>query len=982
MVTWKAQTPLVGRERELTTFAGLLENARSGHSGVVLVVGEPGIGKTSLLLELARRARGDEWHVLLGHAYESEGMPPYLPFIEALRDYLRTCRPEEARTYLDGVTPDALRLLPDLASRLAPPSSAQSTPSPGRDRRDPEGARYRLFESVCGVLLNIARSPPNGLLVCLDDLHWADPPTLQLLLHLVRRLDEAALLLVCSYRSTASGASPALSDALAELSRERLRQRLVLNELSRDELDALVTNLGGATSPAVVDMIHGQTGGNPFFVHELVRHLQDQGRDLSRTDLATADWGVPEGINQVIGKRLSRLSRQAIELLQASAVVGEPLTFHVLGAMLNLEPLALLDTLEEALGSGLLREQRDQYHFSHALVRQTVYRGLTAARRKRLHLAVAAALERVHAAALDRHLSELAIHHVRAGELGPPEKTLDYAERAGDAANAVLAYEEAVAHWQTALQQMDRQEVELGRRARLLERLGDLMYLAGIDYDAGIAHLERALQLYEELGQPDRVAHVHSRLGSALSALPESWDLPRAAEHYCRAETILAKGPPSSALGYVYAGLAQVAVWDVRIHDGLEVSAKALDLAERLHDEVLWAHAAMTRGSHLFSSGRISEGMGLLHRAWQTADRLNDPVVFLAAFLGSAFAHWIGDPPELQQWSDRELARPRLQHAPGQRTRFVARLAAARALTGDLQTARSLVSTVGVSYDAWDALFWLGDWEQCEALASHRIEKSLRGGERAFAFEATYDLARLRRVQGEVEMARTLLEQALAVAISGGERTYELAVRSLLAQICAETDRLPAAREHLTPARKIASNGEDWRGLAGQLHVAEGVVAVASMALAEAERHFQQAIQTYRRYTHPFGAAEALLLWSRGLRIAGESATAKDKLQAAEDIYRRHSAGDLWFERLARERQPVHPAPYPDGLSEREVAVLRLVAAGRTNQQIADALVISLNTVARHVSNIFGKTRVANRAEAASYAHRRGLIAGSLTRSC
>jgi len=164
--------------------------------------------------------------------------------------------------------------------------------------------------------------------------------------------------------------------------------------------------------------------------------------------------------------------------------------------------------------------------------------------------------------------------------------------------------------------------------------------------------------------------------------------------------------------------------------------------------------------------------------------------------------------------------------------------------------------------------------------------------------------------------------------------------------------------------------------------VAEGVVALASNAREEAERHFQDAIQTYRRNAHPFGAAEALLLWSRGLRIAGESASATDKLRAAEDIYLSHGAGDVWLERLARLEQPEHPASYPDGLSKREVEVLRLVAAGRTNQRIADDLVLSLNTVARHVSNIFGKTGVANRAEAASYAHRRGLVAGPLTRSC
>jgi DNA-binding CsgD family transcriptional regulator len=974
MVTWKEQTPLVGRDRELTTLAGLLEDARDGHSGVVLTVGEPGIGKTRLLLEFAQRARADEWHVLLGRAHESEGMPPYLPFIEALRDYLRTARPDEVRAHLEGVAADVLRLLPDLASRLAPSPSGPGVRSPARARRDPGGERYRLFESVCGVLLNIARSPPPGLLVCLDDLHWADPPTLQLLLHLARKLEEAPVLVVCSYRSTVSGSSQPLLDALAELSRERLRQRLVLSALSRDELGTLVTNLGGATAPAVVDLIHGQTGGNPFFARELVRHLQDQGHDLSRADLVTADWGVPEGVHQVIGKRLSRLSRQTNQLLQASAVLGEPLTSNVLGAMLDLQPPALLDALEEALRAGLLRDEGEQYHFSHALVRETLYRGLSFARRKRLHLDAAVAIERVHAPVLERHLGELAVHYARAGELAAPDQTIAYAERAGEAANAVFAYEEAAGHWLTALQQMDRHEVDLERRARLLERLGDLTYLAGIDSDAGIAYLQRALRLYEQLGHPDRVAHVHSRLGSALSTLPESWDLPRAVHHYRCAEAILAEGPPSSALGYVYAGLAQVALWGVRIQDGLDASAKALDIAERLHDEVLWAHAAITRGGHLFSSGRISEGLGLMHRAWQTADRLNDPVVFFAAFLGSAFAHWIGDPTELRLWCDRELARPRLSHAPGQRKRFLARLGAAHALTGDLQLARSLVSDVGLSYDTWEVLFWLGDWEQCGVLATRRVEASQRSGERAFGFEATYDLARLRRAQGQVELARPLLEQALTVAIDGGERSYELCVRSLLAQLSAETDQLPEARRHLAHARTIERNGEDWRGLAGQLHLAEGVVAMADETLADAERHFERCIDIYRRYPFPWGVAEAQLLWGRGLRNAGKSASATDQFCAAEDIYRRHGAGNVWLERLARVRSPEHSAPYPNGLSEREVEVLRLVAAGRTNRQIADELVISLNTVARHVSNIFAKTGVANRAEAASYAHSRGLV--------
>jgi DNA-binding CsgD family transcriptional regulator len=566
-------------------------------------------------------------------------------------------------------------------------------------------------------------------------------------------------------------------------------------------------------------------------------------------------------------------------------------------------------------------------------------------------------------------VSELAFHYAHAGDLAPPDKALDHAERAGDSASAVLAYEEAVAHWRVALQHMERQAVEPEQRARLLERLGNLTYLAGIDYESGITCLEHALQLYEDGGRPDHVARVNLRLGIALSAMPETWDLSRAMYHYRRAEAILSEGPPDAPLGYVYAGLAQVAIWYVRIGDGLEASARALEVADSVRDDALWAHAAMTRGCHLVSSGHIRDGLDLLHRAWQVADTLNDPVVFLVAFLGSAFAHWIGDAREFRLWSDRELARPRVRHAPGQRTRLLARLASAHALAGDFASARSILDEVGPSYDAWDAFFWLGEWQTCETLARTRIERSTAGGERAFAFEAAYDLARLHHAQGELHVAQDLLEQALSVAIDGGERAYEVAVRTLLAVVCVETRQLGVAHTHVVRARQIVANGDDWRGLAGQLSLAEGALALASANVAGAEKHFEQSVAIFRRHASPLAEAEVRRVWSRGLLVRGQTAAAAKVLRIAETIYREHGASDVWLTRLAGG----NATAFPDGLSEREVEVLRLVAAGRTNRQIADDLVISVNTVARHISNIFAKAGLANRAEAAGYAHRQSL---------
>ena len=817
------------------------------------------------------------------------------------------------------------------------------------------------------MLLNIARSSaPPGLLVTLDDLHWADGPTLQLLVHLIRRIALAPLLVVGTYRTVDVDRDHPLTDVLAELSREQMYQRVTLPPLTRDDMAALVTSLGGiAPAPAVVDAIYHQTSGNPFFAGEVVRHLQEQRRDLSDPSAVAEKWDVPEGVHRVIGKRLARLTIDANLLLQASAVVGEPFTFDLLEAMLDSETARLLDALEEALRSGLVREDGPRYHFSHALVRQTLYDGLTLPRRQRLHHRAAAAIERLYARNLGPHLGELAVHYRLAGSATDIARAIHYSEQAGESAIAFLAYEEAAAHWQAALELMP--DGDTAHRARLLERLGDLLFVAGLDYGQGISDMEQALNLCESLGLDAESAQVHARLGRALSSLPETWDIPRALRHFRAAQAVLAQTSETSALGYVYAGLAQAAIWDVHIEDGLASSLAAMDLAERIHDDALWAHAAVIHGGHLCSSGRLAAGQELMERAWLSAHRRNYSLTFFASFLGSAYASWLGDQPRAQAWCERELAQRRLGQAPGQRRRFLSRLASHYALGGDLTRARDLLAEVGPSYDTWQVLFWSGDWEQCESIARERVDASGRGGDRAFAFEATYYLAHLSRVRGDGPAALPALERVLDIPVDGGELAYELAARALLTLVCAEVGRQRDAERHLVRARQIMANGEDWHALAAWASLAEGVVSAAGGRVLEAGRRFQHAIERFRGCRVPWGEAEALYVWGQALQAAGDISAASEKFGGATDMYSRHGAGERW---VARVRSAQH---LPAGLSQRELEVLRLIAAGRTNHQIASELSISVNTAMRHVSNIFAKTGVANRAEAASYGHRHGL---------
>ena len=522
--------PLVGRQPELAALLERLEAAGQGQGEIVLVAGEPGIGKTRLLAELADRARGSGWQVLVGRAYESEGMPPYLPFAEALRDYFRTCPPESLGAQLAKGAAELAILLPELwdhfpVTRPGPPLSA-------------EHERYRLFESVSDFLLASAREAVGGLLLVLDDLHWADKPSLLLLQHVVRRVahassvQEGPLLIVGSYRNVALDHAHPLADLLAELHRQRLADQIPLGALSREEVQALVEALSHASTPApVAEAIYRATEGNPFFVEEVVRHFQAEGQDLTDptdvTDLtdpsaALAQWSIPEGVRQVIGRRLTRLSADTSRMLQMGAVLGDGFSFDLLEPATGIGEAPLLDALEEALATGLLREEGPSYHFSHALIRQTIYEGLSFPWRQRLHRRAAQAIERVQARDLGPYAAELAHHFLQAvPDQSSLESGITYAIRAAERALALLAYEEAAGHYERALQALartDPADAAAGtaeRRCRLLLALGDAQRKAGSIAQARDS-FQRAAAIARTLGRPEELARAALGFGGVL----------------------------------------------------------------------------------------------------------------------------------------------------------------------------------------------------------------------------------------------------------------------------------------------------------------------------------------------------------------------------------------------------------------------------------------------------------------------------------
>jgi ATP/maltotriose-dependent transcriptional regulator MalT len=780
------------------------------------------------------------------------------------------------------------------------------------------------------------------------------------------------LLVVAAHRTVELGRTHPLTAVLAEWRREGVGERLSLGALTAPDVGVLIRALSRVEpAEAVTAAIHRETEGNPFFAGELVRHLVAEGHDLSERGVLPRRWSIPESVREVIGYRLARLSVAARTTIEVAAVLSEDTGFDVLRAAGDIEEAALLTALEELQSAGILCEEGDGYHFTHALIQQTVYENLNLPRKQRLHRRAVDALTELHRQNLGPHIAALAVHSRLAGSAGDVEQAIEYSIAAGEAARAVFAWEEATTHWQAALAMVEEHGSEPERRAYLLERLGDLMYVSALDRIKGIDYLERALALYEALGQEDRAAQMHSRLGVHLVNLNPSLSEPqRALAHFRAAEAVLSRGRERVPLGFLYTGLAQAAVLAVRTDEGLAAAGRAMAIGERLRHDGLWITGAYIYSFHLFYAGRLAEAWTLLEQAWEKADRLNHPVA--AYWLSTSPAQWSRyqlDPRDTQRWLERELAKPRSAQNTAYRSVLINWLSWYRGIAGDVTEARALLPET-----ERDLPFWDGAWEQAATGLVRRREQFQQRGNTRELCVILHQMAQLYRVRDEVALAEPVLEELLAIGIDGPHLPAELRARADLALCYAETGRLDDARAHLERCAAILAEGEAWRGLTGYVLLAQAVFAAAEGRLADSDRRFAQAAGIFQRFCLPWDEAELLLCWSGVLSKAGLHAAAAEKLEAARDTYRRIGAGQRW---LARTSVDVDTSPrpaYPNGLSQREVEVLRLLAAGKSNPEIAAMLVLSRNTVYRHVSNVFDKIGVANRVEAAAYAHRHRLV--------
>ena len=969
-------TVFVGRQRESQALWQQFELARGRHIRVMLVAGEPGIGKTRLMEQVAERAASDGAAILRGGASEAEGMPPYLPFLEALGQHVQTARLDELQEQAGNLSPILATILPELRLRLGEMPASYPLP--------PEQARLRLYEAAGAFLAAIAAEQP--LLLIFDDLQWADPASLDLLCHVAGHESGSRLLILGAHRGGEAEQRPALARAIAELNRLRVLSTITVGPLSVDDIATLTHRyVGEQVDPQVGELLFTHSEGNPFFAEELLRGWLDAGAlvpsDQGWALAAAVPPTLPPSIASAVRQRLIRLAPDVVDLLRTAAIIGRTFDVTLLADVAGQEPEAVEERLQEAVRFQLIRAGGPAvFVFSHDKIRECLYEEVTTVRRRRLHGFIGRALEM--RAELDgvQRLSELAYHFMHSGDRA---RGATYAQQAAGHALRAYAFEEAMAHYRTALGLLD---AAAARRGDLLLGCGDAAVLAGAEQEA-VASFKEAQSWFLDAGDQVEAGRAAHRLGQAW------WRQEATPEAQGAFETALGllQDHPSPELVHVLVDLGSLLATSLHQQTrGIAYSQRALELAEELADARLLAAAGRALGNLLVRSNDLAAGIPVLERALELATAADDAVeaAECCACLAPAYL-WRGDVRLSHDIILQRLAFAQRCHDPYQLRHVYTSLGFVDTMQAKWSEAERLLDQAAAIVGRLaspEPVAWL---HYCSGvLAYHRGEYAV-AEERLQEAVATFRqigpgllvwylgfLGLTQAAQGKVAKARACMDE----------------VEGLLAAVPEGTMSTGEALAHLTETALLLGDHErlgryypKLRGFHAQCHDflidrLLGEIETLHRDWGTAEAHLAAAEATARRAELMWDLARTLEAQSKlALARGGHDYTVRagELLEQTVELYR--SLGNRsQVRRLGEQLQMLarhHPQRprLPAGLSAREAEVLRLVATGKSNREIAEQLVLSEKTVESHLASVYGKLGVDNRAAATAFAIRHDL---------
>ncbi len=988
----------VGRQREMAELTVALNDALAGNGRLVMLVGEPGIGKTRTAQELTREAEARGAKVLWGRCYEGLGAPPLWPWLQVIREYIQQATPDQLRSEMGPGAADIAGIVPELGTKLP---GLEPPPT-----QEPDQARFRLFNSIATFFKNSAATCP--LTLVLDDLHWSDRSSLLLLEFMAGQLEGCRLLVVGCYRDVELSRQHPLGDSLAQLVREPVFRRYALEGLSLEETRRIVNEVAGALpSPSIVEAIHAHTEGNPFFLAEVIRLLWERGELRQSDTRGPPQLGIPAGVREVIGRRLNRLSEHCNQILSSASVAGREFDFPLLRELLpQLTEDQMLRGIDEALWAGLIGESgegRERYQFSHALVQQTLLEELSASRRARLHAQIAQCLEARYGPDVSEQAAELAYHFGEALSILEDgvgtEKLVRYSQLAGERALASNAYEDAVAYFERGLVARD---ITLSgtEAASDQEAAARLFGLAR----AQSATVER-LELGEVFAIINRVFEYHAEAGNVALAVaaadfkiaPAAAGIPGVGELLARALTLVPSDSHEEGrllsryggiLGFAegdYEGAQQAlgrAIAIARREDDVPLEVQTLTYAagvsgNHIHwqecvDNALRAIELFTGSESPFSevSCRLWTGLGLLHMGELDAARphalaLRDMAERRSTprtMAGRSFqvitllSSLEGDWKSAREHSDRGLE--------------------ASPLTPRLLETRALLE------------HQTGESAQGEIYLERLLEVVRRGGpDQLFASGgasmAITAVGRLTGVFDRLEMAEAIAEAALSKP--DVTPNVVISARAGLALLAVQRSDQSAAEEHYA---QLLGQGSTMIWTGSSVDRLLGLLSQTMGELDQATEHFEDALAFSRKAGYrpelawTFHDYAEMLMGAprsdRGAPTRTDSEKATSLLDEALDIAQELGMSPLMervitLQEQARSR-PRRTPEYPGGLSQREVDVLRLISTGKTDREIAEELFISPLTVGNHVKNILNNSNTTNRTEAAAYAVREGMV--------